>query len=264
MGIGENTRRLRRREGLTQAQFAARLGVAKETVSRWEGNRTFLRRSHVERMVAEFSVSVDDILSDDVGLGSAPEPQNLRRAMGDGRPHGEHGGETAGAPGRPRGAGGESCARDARGRAVAEADPCRNDVPADAAAASRPVYKVDRSGNGTTLRHAGCAFAPPDVAARHPASIFVRMDYREMTRLYPVGCLLLVDQRARPFNGCTVVALVDNATIVIRRYTAGNHTVVLSSWSHDAPSPDLMLDKRRVHIIGVAVFFQASHDTEVP
>jgi SOS-response transcriptional repressor LexA len=94
------------------------------------------------------------------------------------------------------------------------------------------------------------------------ASIFVRMDYREMTRLYPVGSLLLVDQRARPYNGCTVVALVDNATIVVRRYTAGNNTVVLSSWSYDAPSPDLILDKRRVRIIGVVVFFQASHDTE--
>ncbi|MFR5093295.1 MAG: hypothetical protein ACLTDR_16100 [Adlercreutzia equolifaciens] len=107
-----------------------------------------------------------------------------------------------------------------------------------------PVYKTDRSGNGTTLRHTGYACAPSDVAARHVASIFVRMDYREMTRLYPVGSLLLVDQRARPYNGCTVVALADNATIVVRRYTAGNNTVVLSSWSYDAPSPDLILDKR--------------------
>ena len=123
-----------------------------------------------------------------------------------------------------------------------------------------PVYKIERSGNGTTLRLASHAFAPPDVAKRHPASVFVRMDYREMTRLYPVGSLLLVDQRLKPYNSCTAVALVDNAAIVIRRYLTGNDTVVLSSGSHDAPSPDLMLDKRRVRIIGVVVWFQASHD----
>lgn len=227
MGIGENIRRLRRREGLSQAAFGAQLGVTKETVGRWESNRTFPRRSHIEGMVARFRVEADDILSEDRGLGAAPAPQS--RDWG----------------------------------AAAACDPAPEAVTS-LRALLLSVYKVDRSGNGTTLRHAGHAYAPPDVARRHPASVFVRMDYREMTRLYPVGSLLLIDQRARPYNGCTVVALIDNATIVVRRYTAGNNTVVLSSWSYDAPSPDLILDKRRVRIIGVAVFFQASHDTEVP
>ena len=121
-----------------------------------------------------------------------------------------------------------------------------------------PVYKVTRSGNGTTLQHFSESYVPPDVAQQHPASIFVRMDYRDMTKLYPVGSLLLVDQRAVPYNGCTVVALADNATIVIRRYAAGNSTVMLSSWSYDAHSPDLMLDKRRIRILGVVVWFQAA------
>ena len=226
MGIGENIRRLRRREGLSQAAFGAQLGVTKETVGRWESNRTFPRRSHIACMVARFNVEADDILSEERGLGAAPAPQ----ASG-----------------------------------IGSAGPADSEPEAitDLRALLLPVYRIDRSGNGTTLRHAGHAYAPPDVARRHPASVFVRMDYREMTRLYPVGSLLLVDQRARPYNGCTVVALIDNATIVVRRYTAGNNTVVLSSRSYDTPSPDLILDKRRVRIIGVAVFFQASHDTEV-
>lgn len=226
MGIGENIRRLRRREGLSQAAFGAQLGVTKETVGRWESNRTFPRRGHIEGMVARFRVEADDILGEDRGLGAAPAPT----------------------------------ASGSRGAAADSA----LDAVTDLRALLLPVYKIDRSGNGTTLRHVGHAYAPPDVARRHPASVFVRMDYREMTRLYPVGSFLLVDQRARAYNGCTVVALIDNATIVVRRYTAGNNTVVLSSWSYDAPSPDLILDKRRVRIIGVAVFFQASHDTEVP
>lgn len=199
MGIGENIRRLRRREGLSQAAFGAQLGVTKETVGRWESNRTFPRRSHIEGMVARFRVEADDILSEDRGLGAAPAPT----------------------------------ASGSRGAAADSA----LDAVTDLRALLLPVYKIDRSGNGTTLRHAGHAYAPPDVARRHPASVFVRMDYREMTRLYPVGSLLLVDQRARAYNGCTVVALIDNATIVVRRYTAGNNTVVLSSWSYDAPRP---------------------------
>ncbi|WP_417177472.1 S24 family peptidase [Adlercreutzia sp.] len=177
-------------------------------------------------MIADFAVCADDIMSEERGLGTAPSAPTADNWPGP---------ETR---------------NDGTGAAEGAGD------------AILPVYKTDRSGNGTTLRHTGYACAPSDVAARHVASIFVRMDYREMTRLYPVGSLLLVDQRARPYNGCTVVALVDNATIVVRRYTAGNNTVVLSSWSYDAPSPDLILDKRRVRIIGVVVFFQASHDTE--
>lgn len=81
-----------------------------------------------------------------------------------------------------------------------------------------------------------------------------------MTRLYPAGSLLLVDQKLRPWNGCTVVAYLDNATVVIRRYLAGNNTIMLSSWTYDAPAPDLMIDRRRVRIVGVVVWYQADHD----
>lgn len=204
MSIGENIRRLREREGLSQTAFAGRLGVTKETVGRWESGRTFPRRTHLDKMIADFAVCADDIMSEERGLGTAPSAQ-----------------------------------------------------PAD----NWPGPETRNDGTGAA-EGAGDAILPVYKTGRHVASIFVRMDYREMTRLYPVGSLLLVDQRARPYNGCTVVALVDNATIVVRRYTAGNNTVVLSSWSYDAPSPDLILDKRRVRIIGVVVFFQASHDTE--
>lgn len=231
MGIGENIRRLRQQEGLSQAEFARRLGVTKETVSRWESNRTFLRKAHLENMVTMFGINADDILSEERGLNAAPTPQPRKIS---------------------------NCPPQST-----QLSPSADSMP-DYQSLLIPIYKVDRSGNGTTLRHAGSAYAAPDVIQRHPASIFIRMDYREMNKLYPTGSLLLVDQRMRPYNGCTVVALVDNAMIVIRRYTAGNNTIVLSSWSHDAPSPDLILDKRRIRIIGTVVFFQASHDTEGP
>ncbi|WP_417177471.1 helix-turn-helix domain-containing protein [Adlercreutzia sp.] len=44
MSIGENIRRLREREGLSQTAFAGRLGVTKETVRR--GKRPHLPPAH--------------------------------------------------------------------------------------------------------------------------------------------------------------------------------------------------------------------------
>lgn len=215
MGVGDNIRALRTREHLSQAELAKRLSVTKETVSRWETSKSFIRKAHLEKFIEVFGVTADDVLSE--GLGFASEPSVAR-------------------------------------------DPSSGAGPNDVMQLPYPVYKVERSGNGTTLRCSSEAYAPLDVAQRHPVGIFVRMDCREMTRLYPAGSLLLVDQKLRPWNGCTVVAYLDNATVVIRRYLAGNNTIMLSSWTYDAPAPDLMIDRRRVRIVGVVVWYQADHD----
>ena len=75
VSIGENIRRLREREGLSQTAFAGRLGVTKETVGRWESGRTFPRRTHLDKMIADFAVCADDIMSEERGLGTAPSAQ---------------------------------------------------------------------------------------------------------------------------------------------------------------------------------------------
>ena len=140
MSIGENIRRLREREGLSQTAFAGRLGVTKETVGRWESGRTFPRRTHLDKMIADFAVCADDIMSEERGLGTAPSAPTADNWPG------------------PETRNDDTGAAEGAGDAIL------------------PVYKTDRSGNGTTLRHTGYACAPSDVAARHVASIFVRMD----------------------------------------------------------------------------------------
>lgn len=127
----------------------------------------------------------------------------------------------------------------------------------------RPVFRVTRSANGTSLQARSRAYAPADVAQHHPKSFFVQMDGQEMSKIYPEGCCLLVDPTAAPWNGCSVMALVDGRNIVIRRYICGNDTVILSSHSFQTASPDLMLNRRRVRVIGVVVWFQASHSIKV-
>lgn len=104
------------------------------------------------------------------------------------------------------------------------------------------------------------ACAPVDVAKRHPHSVFVKIKGDEMSRIYPPGSLLLVDTTAKPWNGCAVLALADGKTPVIRRFAEGNDMIVLSSHSYATASPDLMFNKRRIRIIGVVVWYQASHD----
>lgn len=79
MSIGENIRELRQRAGLTQAQFAQKLGVTKETVCRWERDATTIRKRHVDQLVRIFDIVPDDILSSSGGLASRrdlPLPSN--------------------------------------------------------------------------------------------------------------------------------------------------------------------------------------------
>lgn len=124
------------------------------------------------------------------------------------------------------------------------------------------IYRIGRPGRGAGLVAKGKALAPADVRARHPEAVFIYLDGHEMSRLYPEGSLLLVDPKAKPWNGCTVTALVDNQNIVVRRFSSGENMVLLSTYSYASPSPDIMVDMRRVRILGVVVWFQASRDLE--
>lgn len=81
MDKGSNIALLREQLGLTQAEFARDLGVAKETVCRWEKNRTAIRPRHIQKMVKLYGVTEDDILSDSIGLAAR---EALRSAKGEG------------------------------------------------------------------------------------------------------------------------------------------------------------------------------------
>lgn len=212
MGVSDNIRELRKREGLTQTDLARLLGVTKESVCRWEKGHSAIRDRHITRMTELFNVRRDDLLGD--GMGLATRASLNRQGLGERR-----------------------------------IQPNRI-----------PVFKIGRSVHGTSLQSYMNAEAPADIATRHPKSFFVRMGGQEMSRLYPEGCFLLIDPNTSPWNGCSVAALVDGRNIVIRRYISGNDTAILSSHSFQTASPDLMLNRRRVRILGVVVWYQASHD----
>ncbi len=69
--IGDNIRALRKREGLTQEQFAAACGFTRETVNKWEtGAIGEVRASNVETIRNVFHLSFDDLRSRSHGLAA--------------------------------------------------------------------------------------------------------------------------------------------------------------------------------------------------
>lgn len=122
------------------------------------------------------------------------------------------------------------------------------------------AFKITMSSGRTGLKRTGTVPSAPSLLARHPNCFFVQMDTSAMSKCYPIGSFLLVDPNKKPWNGCTVLAIADNSRMVIRRYSVGTSSIMLSSYSYRTAEPDVVLDKRRIRILGVIVWFQASHD----
>ena len=70
MGTGQNIKALRKRDQLTQEEFAALVGVSKETVCRWEKDRYAIRRSTLLKIVSKFNLQFDDLASETAGLAA--------------------------------------------------------------------------------------------------------------------------------------------------------------------------------------------------
>lgn len=123
-----------------------------------------------------------------------------------------------------------------------------------------PVYKIVRSPAATTVQTASWAYAPPDVVQRHPHAIFFQLEGNDIARTAPAGSHVLVDPDIKPWNGSLVLALMDNTKILCRRFSQGNSMAILSTYAYEDGEPDLVVDRRRVRIMGVIVWHQASHD----
>lgn len=216
MGTGQNIKALRKRDQLTQEEFAALIGVSKETVCRWEKDRYAIRRSTLLKIVSKFNLQLDDLTSETAGLAARLDHEE----------------------------------RKGKSREVITDSLC-------------DVFKIQMNGGRTGLKQTGTTALPSSVFKKHRGCFFVQMDTSAMSKCYPIGSHLLVDPSLKPWNGCSVLALADNSRIVIRRYSTGTNTVMLSSHSYRTSEPDIVLDKRRIRILGVIVWFQASHDLSI-
>lgn len=68
--LGENIRRLRMANGITQEQFGYELGVSAQAVSRWENSATYPDITMLPMIADFFNVTLDELM----GRGREPDP----------------------------------------------------------------------------------------------------------------------------------------------------------------------------------------------
>ena len=66
MTLGQKIQQIRTAHGLSQEEFAAKLGTTRQTVSRWELDQTYPEIAKIVLISKIFSVSTDSILRDGI------------------------------------------------------------------------------------------------------------------------------------------------------------------------------------------------------
>ncbi len=75
MTTSEKLQKIRRREGLTQEQFAEKIGVSRQALSKWESGDALPDAVNLMSISRIFNVSIDRLLNDSLDLDEpAPEP----------------------------------------------------------------------------------------------------------------------------------------------------------------------------------------------
>ena len=84
MEFHKKLQQLRKQQGLTQEQLAERLFVSRTAVSKWESGRGFPNLESLKGLSRLFSVSIDELLSNEelVELAQTENRSNLRRLSG--------------------------------------------------------------------------------------------------------------------------------------------------------------------------------------
>lgn len=81
MGVSENIKRLRKQAGMTQAELAEKLDVARSTITQWETGWSSPRMGMVQKLAGVFGVTSADMLAESAQLpSSAKLPADPRPA----------------------------------------------------------------------------------------------------------------------------------------------------------------------------------------
>ena len=80
--ISQNIRSLREHEGFTQESLATRLGVARQTVAKWESGEATPDLDNVCALAKLFGVTIDDLVNHDEAALGYPIPPEGKHIFG--------------------------------------------------------------------------------------------------------------------------------------------------------------------------------------
>ncbi|WP_418862595.1 S24 family peptidase [Slackia isoflavoniconvertens] len=103
---------------------------------------------------------------------------------------------------------------------------------------------------------------PANVVEAHPGGFCVHADGECMNNRYPSDSVLFVDPHMQPFDGCAVLAETDQYQSIVRKYSKGSTSLMLSPDSHSDSFEDIIVraDDAPVKLKGVVVWYQAEKD----
>lgn len=104
---------------------------------------------------------------------------------------------------------------------------------------------------------------PASVAERHPHGWIAKVDGDCMDKVYPDGCLVVVDPDIPPRDRAIVAARLDGHEDMIREWNAYGDTLVLAPRSHNPEHKPIVIDRDSdcyVEPIGTVVWFQPERE----
>lgn len=73
MGFGENLMRSRKKSGLSQEEVAAKLGVSRQTVSKWELGETLPDIQQAKKLSTLYHITLDELVELDLQVKEIQE-----------------------------------------------------------------------------------------------------------------------------------------------------------------------------------------------
>lgn len=103
---------------------------------------------------------------------------------------------------------------------------------------------------------------PANVVKAHPGGFCVHADGECMNNRYPSDSVLFIDPHMQPFDGCAVLAETEQYQSIVRKYSKGSTSLMLSPDSHSDSFEDIIAraDDAPVKLKGVVVWYQAEKD----
>ena len=79
MKLPENLKRIRKENGLSQEQFAEKLGVSRQAVSKWESGQSYPEMDKVLSICKMFNYNIDELLNENIKEVAENKKSNIKK-----------------------------------------------------------------------------------------------------------------------------------------------------------------------------------------